>query len=118
MIRYLVDAQLPVRLARSLRDAGLDVVHTSELPLGNATPDEEINRISLSDHRVVVTKDSDFVQTFVRYGRPYKLLVISTGNMSNVELLDLFDRYIAEISRLFATHSYIELNRTLLLLHQ
>lgn len=31
-MKFLVDAQLPLRLARYLREAGHDVVHTRELP--------------------------------------------------------------------------------------
>jgi len=32
MTRFLVDAHLPMRLVRILRERGLDVVHTYELP--------------------------------------------------------------------------------------
>jgi predicted nuclease of predicted toxin-antitoxin system len=35
-MRYLVDAQLPRRLALRLRDAGYDALHTLDLPDGNA----------------------------------------------------------------------------------
>ena len=38
-VKFLVDAQLPLRLAEHLRSAGHDVLHTSELPLANKTPD-------------------------------------------------------------------------------
>jgi predicted nuclease of predicted toxin-antitoxin system len=88
--RFLVDAHLPLRLARLLKERGHDAVHTSELPRGNATPDEEINALSLQEDRVVVTKDADFVQSLILHGKPYKLLLISTGNISNRALEDLF----------------------------
>ena len=90
MSRFLVDAHLPLRLARLLKERGHDAVHTSELPRGNATPDEEINALSLQEDRVVVTKDADFVQSLILHGKPYKLLLISTGNISNRALEDLF----------------------------
>lgn len=41
-MRFLVDAQLPARLARFLNDAGHDALHTSELPDGNRTTDVRI----------------------------------------------------------------------------
>lgn len=41
-MKFIVDAQLPKTLAQSLRDKGFDVVHTSELPDGNDTTDDEI----------------------------------------------------------------------------
>lgn len=61
-MKFLVDAPLPRRLAIRLRDAGHDVVHTLDLPHKNRTSDSEINMISIEEHRVVVTKDADFVK--------------------------------------------------------
>ncbi|CAB4852559.1 unannotated protein [freshwater metagenome] len=56
-MRFLVDAQLPASVARLLRDAGHDAVHTSELADGNRTTDAELCRIADGDGRVVVSKD-------------------------------------------------------------
>jgi predicted nuclease of predicted toxin-antitoxin system len=42
-VNFLVDAQLPRRLALRLRDAQHDVLHTLDLPNGNRTTDAEIN---------------------------------------------------------------------------
>ena len=44
-MKFLVDAQLPARLAHFLVDTGQDALHTSELPDGNRTSDSEINRV-------------------------------------------------------------------------
>ena len=41
-MKFLVDAQLPQKLAIEMQAAGHDVVHTFNLPKGNATPDNEI----------------------------------------------------------------------------
>ena len=60
-----MDAQLPRRLAVFLASEGHDAVHTLDLPLGNTTPDSEINEISVSERRVVITKDADFVESFL-----------------------------------------------------
>ena len=60
-MRVLVDAQLPLRLARWLQDKGHDAVHTRDLPTGNRTEDADVNELSLREARVVVTKDADFV---------------------------------------------------------
>lgn len=64
-MKFLVEAQLPIRLARLLRDAGYDTIHTRELPQQNTTPDSIINSISIQDERVVVTKGLDFVDFFL-----------------------------------------------------
>ena len=80
-MKILVDAQLPRRLVALLVRAGHDVIHTLDLPLGNRTIDTVINQLSLSEQRVVVTKDADFVDSFLLRQEPWKLLLVSTGNI-------------------------------------
>ena len=116
-MKLLVDAQLPKRLANMLRAAGHDVVHTLELPDGNRTHDQEICDISLRDQRVVITKDADFVNSFVLAGAPFKLLLVSTGNIDNAELELLFARNLKEIEAAFESHAFVEIDRRSLMLH-
>ena len=118
MTRFLVDAHLPRRLAHAMKQGGFDAVHTLDLPNGNRTSDAEINLISLDEQRVVVTKDADFVESLVLQGVPFKLLLISTGNIDNHELLQLFEMNLREIDTLFASYTYIELSRHHLVVHQ
>ncbi|MGH3939608.1 MAG: DUF5615 family PIN-like protein, partial [Pseudonocardiaceae bacterium] len=47
-VKFLVDAQLPARLARFLADAGHDTLHTTDLPDGNRTTDAQIGRVQRS----------------------------------------------------------------------
>lgn len=47
-MKFLVDAQLPVRLARFLQASGYDTLHTRDLPQQNATLDTKINDISIA----------------------------------------------------------------------
>ena len=85
-MKFLVDAQLPRRLARLLSALGHDTLHTLDLPRGNRTQDAEIIAIALEDDRIVVTKDDDFVQSFWVQDRPKQLLLVSTGNIANADL--------------------------------
>lgn len=89
-MKFLVDAQLPVRLTRFLNDAGHDALHTSELPDGNRTSDVRVAETADSDGRVVVTKDRDFRDGHLLSGVPHRLLIVATGNITNVALLALF----------------------------
>ena len=116
-MNFLVDAQLPRRLAYKLRDAGHDVFHTLDLPAGNRTSDAEINELSIRDSRVVITKDTDFVDSFLLFHRPYKLLLISTGNIANADLEDLFVAQIPALTSAFESYDYLELTRTTLVFH-
>jgi predicted nuclease of predicted toxin-antitoxin system len=117
MNKFLVDAQLPRRLARMMQSQGLDVVHTLDLPQQNKTKDNAINSLSLDEQRIVITKDEDFVQSFTLQGRPYKLLLVSTGNISNRDLENLFVKRLSELTTLFETCNFIEISREFIIVH-
>ena len=63
-MKFLVDAQLPLRLARVLQSAGRDTIHTKDLPRRNANPDSEINWLSIQKSRIIITKDRDFLDSY------------------------------------------------------
>lgn len=116
-MNFLLDAQLPRRLAYRLREAGCDALHTLDLPGRNRISDTEINEISVRENRIVVTKDSDFVDSFLLTGRPRKLRLISTGNTTNADLEAIFIRQIPNFLEAFAEYDYLELTRTTLIFH-
>lgn len=116
-MKWLVDAQLPRRLALLLREFGEDAIHTLELPQGNLTTDDEISRRSIAERRVVVTKDRDFVASFHLRGRPWKLLLIATGNISNDHLDVALRRLLPKLIVSFETASFIEVTRDEVLVH-
>jgi predicted nuclease of predicted toxin-antitoxin system len=116
-VKFLVDAQLPRRLARCLRLAGYDALHTLDLPKGNRTSDAEVNEIALREDRVVITKDADFVNTFLLFGQPDKLLMISTGNITNADLESLLVPSLPAIVAALQAHHYLELTRENLIVH-
>ena len=104
-----MDAQLPRRAAGWLVNAGCDAVHTLDLPDGNRTTDQQVIDLADREGRAVVTKDADFVDSHLLRSRPAKLLLISTGNISNRGLEALMVPLIADIIREFQTHAFLEL---------
>lgn len=117
-MKFLIDAQLPRRLANRLRDAGHDVRHTLDLPDKNRTSDGEINLLSEREQRIVITKDADFVNSFLISRKPYKLLLNSTGNIGNTDLEALVISQLAAITRALETYNYIEITRTTIVFHE
>jgi len=113
----LVDAQLPKRLAAWLVAAGHDAIHTLDLPRANRTPDDGICRVADEENRIVVTKDDDFVYSFLVQGRPARLLLISTGNIPNAELLALFQERLPALVASCSSCHFVELARESILLH-
>ena len=111
-MKFLVDAQLPRRMTLWLAAAGCDAVHTLDLPDGNRTTDQQILDLADREQRVVVTKDADFVDAHILHARPAKLLLVSTGNISNRKLEALLVPLVPDIVRALQTHNFLELGRT------
>jgi predicted nuclease of predicted toxin-antitoxin system len=117
-VKFLIDAQLPHRLARSLGTLGHDAVHTRDLPKGNRTTDAEVCRLADLDGRVVVTKDADFVSSHLLSRKPSRLLLVSVGNIANN---DLEQRVFAELPALVLALSdaaFVELTTTGIVVHE
>jgi len=110
-MNFLVDAQVPPSLGTVLRDAGHDAVHTRDLPAQNWTPDTGINELSVREQRVVVTKDTDFYHSHLLHGKPWKLLLIRTGNIRTRDLKTLFAQHLPAIIAALEENSLVELDR-------
>jgi predicted nuclease of predicted toxin-antitoxin system len=110
-MKFLVDAHLPPSLCALLAQRGHDAVHTLDLPTQNATKDRVINRISLDEERVVVSKDTDFFYSHLLHGRPWKLRLVRTGNISARDLRALFERNLPAIEAALQRHALVEIDR-------
>ena len=116
-MKFLIDAQLPRRLCQILEDLQHDAIHTLDLTDGNATSDDRINALSIEEQRIVITKDADFVNSIILSGKPYKLLLISTGNIRNRVLFDLIRANMDTLVELLEQNTFIELNHESLSVH-
>ncbi|MDA1016161.1 MAG: DUF5615 family PIN-like protein [Planctomycetota bacterium] len=114
---WLIDAQLPRRLAVRLNDLGENALHTLDLDEGNATTDTEICHADAGG-RAVISKDRDFVDSFLVTGTPLQLLWVRTGNISNDVLLALFESLLPRIHDAFQQSSCVELTTEGLVLHE
>ena len=110
-------AQLPQYLAKELTRAGYDTLHTLDLPHGNRTRDEELAALATREDRILITKDSDFVTTFHLQHSPPKLLLVSTGNIDNAALLQLFLTNLVHLEHALIENDFVELGRTALTIH-
>ena len=110
-MRFLVDAQLPRRVKHWLILNGVEAIHTLDLPNKNRTPDSEILREYAVDDVIVISKDKDFPHRRIINGAPKYLLWITTGNISNNDLIELFEANFEYIKECFASGSkFLELN--------
>ena len=110
-MKFIVDAQLPRKLSDFLNEKGYDCIHTLDLPKRNATSDEEISVLSISEQRIVISKDSDFYNRFLTKLEPFKLLQISTGNIKIEELISLIEKNIEKIIDEISYNFVVEITR-------
>jgi len=108
-MKFIIDAQLPRRMAEWFANNGLDAVHTITLPASNATTDSRIVEIAEQDGRIVVSKDNDFIDRHLLTSNPAKLLLISPGNISNCRLQAIIESHLATIIQEFQTHNFLDL---------
>jgi predicted nuclease of predicted toxin-antitoxin system len=117
-MKFLIDAQLPYRLKYWLAEKGFDAVHTQDLPEANETEDLNIAAIAEQENRTVISKDSDFLKLHILSGKPQKLLLITTANIVNKDLLVLFERNFETAMKLFNSYLVVEMNNFFVMGHQ
>lgn len=115
-MKFLVDEQLPWKLVRWLTECGCDAIHSTSLGSGVKIPDSSIAVQSMREQRIVISKDIDFFNRYVFRQEPYKLLYLTTGNISNHDLLQLFEANWAMIETLLAENAVIEMNQESILI--
>ncbi len=111
-MKFIIDAQLPRKIAVWLRSKGFDAIHTLELPNRNLTSDNEINRLSISQQRIVISKDSDFYDSYFNKFEPHKLIFLTTGNIRTNDLLEIFEKNLDDILLAIQDNSVVEITKT------
>ena len=96
-MKFIVDTQLPPKLASYLSEKENDCIHTTSFPEGHLLKDTQIIEIAKNDDRIIITKDSDFTEYFMLRGAPPKVLLIEFGNIGNKELFRMFDLFFNEV---------------------
>lgn len=87
------------------------------LPDKDRTTDSEIRRLAKLQSRIVITKDNDFWESYMLKNEPEHLFLITTGNISNADLLRLFDKNWSEIEAKLALYQFLEMDNTQLIAH-
>jgi len=116
-LQFVVDAQLPKKLSDFLNKKGFNSIHTLDLPDKNSTTDKYIIEFAFSENRILITKDDDFLRSFLISKKPAKLILIKTGNIRNNELIEIFEMGITVIASLIQDHSMIEITQREMIVH-
>jgi predicted nuclease of predicted toxin-antitoxin system len=104
---FLLDANIPPSLADEL--SGHEVIHVSSFPHGTSSKDREINEYSFQNNCILITKDSDFYDSYLVSKKPPKLILVKLGNQRLRDLRFYFRKNWQLIEDLIKTHSLIVL---------
>ena len=117
-MKYLIDAQLPILLKNYLEFNGFDALHVLNIDETGRMSDQEISKIANEKDRIVITKDLDFMHSHLIKSEPLKLFIISTGNISNEDLISLFKKNINKIDEKFVDSNLIEMSNTDIIIYE
>lgn len=73
---------------------------------------------SVRENMVVITKDGDFLESFLLKNQPQKLVIVRTGNIKNQELLLIFNNHLLKVVELLTQGNLVEITREEIILHK
>lgn len=104
-MKFLCDVHISIKLAKHLNNKGFECIHINTILDKWFTADSTIAKYSDTHNLTLITKDFDFKNSFLINKTPKKLLKINLGNLSNTQLIELFDQFIAEIEKIDRYHN-------------
>lgn len=106
-MRFLCDVHISYKLARHLISLGFESVHVNEILDKSETKDSDLSKYVDQNDYVLISKDSDFRDSFFVKQTPKKLIKINLGNISNQELIKIFNSNIESIQKLDSKPSFL-----------
>lgn len=116
-MKFITDAQLPKSLSDFFKSKGFDSIHTLELPEKNKTNDNQIIELAKKENRIVISKDHDFLDSFLIKSEPPKLIMVKTGKITNKELMKIFSKNLDKIIKLISESNLIEISKSDIAVH-
>ena len=83
-MKVLCDVHIALKVVRFFQKRNVEAIHVNELPDSCYSSDRKICKFADQNDHVVVTKDSDFLDTFLVQRTPKKLIKINLGNISTL----------------------------------
>ena len=106
-MKFLCDVHISFKVVNFLIQQGYEVIHVNNILSGYYTKDKAIMEYADQNDLILITKDSDFRNTFHLFGKPKKLIKISLGNIANSELISCLSLQIDAIKTLDQAPSFL-----------
>jgi len=106
-MKFLCNVHIPLKLVTYLNSFGFEAIHVNMILNKWFTSDNDINKFADENDFIVITKDSDFRNSFYIQKSPKKLIKINLGNISNTELINIISNHLEHIKLLEKHASFI-----------
>jgi len=99
-MKFLCDVHISFKIQKLLVSLGFEAIHVNDILDKWYTSDKDICSYADLNDMIVITKDSDFRDSFFIKQTPKKLVKINLGNISNQELTKILSENIVAIQKL------------------
>lgn len=110
-MKFLIDENLSPEVSVIFRNSGLEAYHVNELKAykNQRVKDDQLRHLALFKQYIIVTKDDDFVRSYVSRKVPEKMIFIY-GMDDKPKLLGRIEECLQELVRLIRNYDFIEVN--------
>ncbi|MEO9868838.1 DUF5615 family PIN-like protein [Ekhidna sp.] len=108
-MKFIIDENLPPDLTELFRSEGLESYHVNDIKAKKKQRvlDDQLRRLAIQKGYIIVTKDDDFVRSYVSRKVPDKVVFIY-GLEKKESLLSRMKEVIPQLLKLLSNHDFIE----------
>lgn len=99
-MKFLLDVHISYKLGKALRNYGYETVHVNTILDSWFTDDATIAGFADKEDYTVISKDSDFRNSYLIKKSPKKLIKVNLGNITNDDLIKIFQDNLDDIVKL------------------
>lgn len=98
-MQFICDVHISFRIVNFLKSKGYDAMHVNDLPDKWFTKDNDISKYADTNDLILITKDSDFRDSYFIKKSPKKLIKINLGNISNNSLIEILSEILVVVEK-------------------
>ena len=112
-MKFLIDENITPDVVPIFKDCGLAAYHINELKShkDQRVVDDQLRRLSIQKGYIIVTKDDDFVGSFVNRKVPDKVVFLY-GMQSKELVLERIRELVPRLKKWIEDHDFIEITET------
>ena len=106
-MKFLCDVHISYKVVYYLISTGHEAFHINSILDKWFTSDNEIIKYADQNDLIIISKDSDFMDSFFVNNAPKKLIKINLGNISNEELIKILSSKLDLFESLCKKHKFL-----------